>query len=565
MKIAILIFGIFLLAAEGRSAAGDLPKLHIAFNQPAYVPGDTAFFRGYLLNAGSLEYVPGMNVVNIKLLDQESNTRLFDRVIFFDGIGINQLVFPADLPSGVYDLVAYSDEMMRSNDPSTFFRTAIIIAGKRETRFKQDVKPVDSIKTNKTKEESESNVMVEVNLEREYGVRALVQLDVKVKNLAYPKSKSDFSVSVFKEELFPSIPPNSFSGNLKAAKPGSEKSNPKKAIYFSGKAYFTATKKPVPDSTLIAFYLNKQMVVYGLNTKKGGRFDFPLFMALEDDEIFYAMEYKGKLLKDVKIDVEDYAIELKAEIPESTGSAPDPYTSFTALKKTISGSFKYFSNKNRIQPPHVYDEEEFEVDYNVDLNKFKEFPTMEETLHEVVPLVQCHKIKGKTDVRVFMYTAMTAKRSPLYIIDGVMTDSTEYFLSLDPGQVATIGVMRSESTLLKYGALGKNGILVVTTKGISDNSVPISSSVLSITGVNKSHKYPEVKYNTEAKRTSRVPDLRTALHWNPRVVTDQQGKATIPFYTGDVTGTFRVQIEGITVDGYPFFYETRFNVSEKRH
>jgi len=458
-KLAILFFGIFIIAVEGLSASSASPKLHITFNQPAYVPGDTAFFRGYLLDPGSLEYIPGMNVVNIKLLDQESKTVLFDRVIFFEGVGTNQIVFPKNLPTGVYNLVAYSDDMMRANDPSTFFRMPMIIAGKKEARFKQDLKPADSVKSG----ESESNIQVEVNVEREYGVRAPVQLDVKVRNLAYPKSKSDFSVSVFKEELFPTIQATSFSTYQKSTQP-EEKLKAKKAIYFSGKAYYAATKQPVPDSTLIAFYLNRQMVVYGLHTKKGGRFDFPLFMALEDDQIFYAMEYKGKLLKDVRIDVADYSIELKAEIPESTGTAADPYAAFSVLKGSILGSFNYFKNKDKNQATHVYDEEEFDVDYKVELDKFKEFPTMEETLHEIVPLVQCHAIKGKTDVRVFLYTAMVGKRSPLYIIDGAMTDSTEYFLSLDPSQISSIGVMRSEATLKKYGALGKYGILVVTTK-----------------------------------------------------------------------------------------------------
>lgn len=562
-KLAILFFGIFIRVVEVQSAAAAVsPKLHITFNQPAYIPGDTAFFRGYLLDPGSLEYIPGMNIVNIKLLNQSSETVLFDRVIFFEGVGTNQLVLPKNLATGVYNLVAYSDEMMRSNDPASFFRMAMIIAGKKEARFKQDVKPAESIKTS---EENESDIQVEINLEREYGVRAPVQLDIKIRNLAYPKSKSDFSVSVFKEEMFPTIPVSSFLSYQKSANSEHEKIKTKKAIYFSGKAYFAATKQPVPDSTFIAFYLNHQMVVYGLNTKRGGRFDFPLFMALEDDQIFYAMEYKGKLLKNVRIDVEDYSIKLKSEIPESTESGADPYASFSVLKGTILGSFNYFANKSRTQTRHTYDDEEFDVDYKVDLDKFKEFPTMEETLHEIVPLVQCHRIKGKTDVRVFLYTAMVGKRSPLYIIDGVMTDSTEYFLSLDPSQISSIGVMRSEATLRKYGALGKHGILVVTTKGLSDSTIPISSSILSITGVNKSQKFGEVKYDTEAKLASRIPDLRTTLHWNPRVVTDQQGKASVLFYTADVTGVFRVQVEGISVDGQPFFYETRFSVSVKKH
>ena len=93
-KLLILLVGIFILIVEGHSAP-TAHRLHITFNQPGYMPGDTAFFRGYLLDDGSLEYIHGMNVVNFKLLDRESKTVLFDRVLFFDGVGINQIVFPA--------------------------------------------------------------------------------------------------------------------------------------------------------------------------------------------------------------------------------------------------------------------------------------------------------------------------------------------------------------------------------------------------------------------------------------------------------------------------------------
>src|SRR6478736_3495744 len=117
-KLAVLVFGIFILSVEGKSAAVDSPKLHITFNQPAYIPGDTAFFRGFLLRGNPLKRVSGRHVVNIKLLDRNSQTLLFDKVLFFDGVGISQIVLPTNLSPGAYSIVAYSDEMMKFFDPS---------------------------------------------------------------------------------------------------------------------------------------------------------------------------------------------------------------------------------------------------------------------------------------------------------------------------------------------------------------------------------------------------------------------------------------------------------------
>jgi len=44
------------------------------------------------------------------------------------------------------------------------------------------------------------------------------------------------------------------------------------------------------------------------------------------------------------------------------------------------------------------------------------------------------------------------------------------------------------------------------------------------------------------------PDLRSTLVWNPEIITDQEGKARVEFYTSDITGKFKGVLEGL--DGY---------------
>jgi len=60
---------------------------------------------------------------------------------------------------------------------------------------------------------------------------------------------------------------------------------------------------------------------------------------------------------------------------------------------------------------------------------------------------------------------------------------------------------------------------------------------------------------------SRIPDLRTNLYWNPAVATDPGGIVKISFNASDVTGRFRVKIEGMTEDGQPFSAQETFHVS----
>jgi hypothetical protein len=45
-------------------------------------------------------------------------------------------------------------------------------------------------------------------------------------------------------------------------------------------------------------------------------------------------------------------------------------------------------------------------------------------------------------------------------------------------------------------------------------------------------------------------DVRTTLYWNPQVnITHDKNKAVLTFYNNDVSKSFRVIIEGITVTG----------------
>ncbi|MBQ5609896.1 MAG: hypothetical protein IIU85_06575, partial [Rikenellaceae bacterium] len=47
------------------------------------------------------------------------------------------------------------------------------------------------------------------------------------------------------------------------------------------------------------------------------------------------------------------------------------------------------------------------------------------------------------------------------------------------------------------------------------------------------------------------PDLRTTVAWVPAVQFDEEGRATIEFYTADRVTDYDVVIEGITDDGCP--------------
>jgi uncharacterized protein YfaS (alpha-2-macroglobulin family) len=63
-------------------------------------------------------------------------------------------------------------------------------------------------------------------------------------------------------------------------------------------------------------------------------------------------------------------------------------------------------------------------------------------------------------------------------------------------------------------------------------------------GFQKPAEFYAPKYDKLAQTTK--PDLRTTIHWQPSLTTDENGTASFSFYTADVPGTYTVVIEGVT-------------------
>jgi hypothetical protein len=69
------------------------------------------------------------------------------------------------------------------------------------------------------------------------------------------------------------------------------------------------------------------------------------------------------------------------------------------------------------------------------------------------------------------------------------------------------------------------------------------------------------KYDSPALNTK--PDLRTTIHWEPSISTDEEGKASFSFYTADSPSTYSVVIEGVTDDGKIVYKRDRIVVTAK--
>jgi len=115
-----------------------------------------------------------------------------------------------------------------------------------------------------------------------------------------------------------------------------------------------------------------------------------------------------------------------------------------------------------------------------------------------------------------------------------------------------------------YGEQGRNGVIAVYTKagpsGV-DNTNP-NFQTIKLPGFAKTRNFqaPSYAYPTES---ASQPDYRATLYWNPEVKADANGLATVSFFASDLTGQYRVIVEGVTADGKPVRGETLITVKER--
>ena len=94
------------------------------------------------------------------------------------------------------------------------------------------------------------------------------------------------------------------------------------------------------------------------------------------------------------------------------------------------------------------------------------------------------------------------------------------------------------------GALYPSPVLMIRTKPYREKDIPYNVTSANPLGWQKPAKFYSPKYDTPESKKSKVDDNRITLYWNPAVKLDENGEATISFYTSDSDTQYRIEVEG---------------------
>lgn len=150
------------------------------------------------------------------------------------------------------------------------------------------------------------------------------------------------------------------------------------------------------------------------------------------------------------------------------------------------------------------------------------------------------------------------KRIPMGIfINGMNVDANQ-INTLNPAEIDNIEIFLRDELGLVNRAYNVNGVIVINQKKAPKGTKISKAQLLDMLpknyevtfspqGYNKERQFYSPKYETPASLNRN--DLRTTIYWNPKVITDETGAATMEFYNADGKGNYKVVVEGIDANG----------------
>ena len=312
---------------------------------------------------------------------------------------------------------------------------------------------------------------------------------------------------------------------------------PLKVVERSGLVVNRNTQLPVAAATQVVVYLQKKKFLYQTFTGADARISLAIPDLYGEDEFFYKAAFRNN---PVAVNVIWYRAELsfsKAPAFRITESN-DVYGVYRSTVRLIEDSYSAFSPLRSVTTDTTRINFQMflgEPDVNILLDRYISFPTMYDLIREVVPALTSRITKKGSWVRVALATWQST-HDPVYVIDDYATDDTDYFLSLNPTDVESVGIYNTPRKLILLGLMGRQGIVVVTTKTKRAQQI-VPGRV--IQGMAKPIHFP-------AMATGSAPEYRSTVYWNAAVGN------RFGFTTSDDLG--EVRIEGVSlVDGVPVY------------
>ncbi len=535
-----------------RTAQNLQEKVFLHTDKPFYYAGDEVFFKAFLNYGNPLLNQELSTVLYVELINANRDYIIEKKFKIFDGAVAGNFHLPDSLSQENYFLRAYTN-WNRNYGP--------------EHLYVQPLQVLDLYTRIQPTASSESSSLTSVYADQvSYEAREKVTLTISAKNQDQKALQTILSVSVLDQTQVPLISyPVSIDKQLTLDKI-SDKVDLNRFAYTIEKGITqkgkTVDEKGKGEEAEITIFVNDFEGMIDLQSDKSGEF------ILEDMEFYgpmklaiQAMDKKGKPVASVEL---TESLKAPVVLPPNP-SFPKTYKVETSIRPL---ALVPDDNPNEMEAEETSPDSQSKQsiygspDYVVTGEKLMGTGNTVDLVNSLAGNVPGMRVtvagaSGQQQIRFRGSGSFSGSLEPVVMINGSIRPSTgsttaaDNLRTVNPNDIDRVEIVTRTVSML--GDQGANGVIAVYLKEGSSPDNPLSNtqsmSVFTLEGYQPVQNFYQLDYDQEDDLEGK--DLRQTLYWNPTLVTDESGEASISFFTNDSAGPMTVEIRGLSVDGKP--------------
>lgn len=542
-------------------------KIYVKLNSSLLLAGENLLYEVFCISDRYKKPSTYSKVAYVELIDSNRENVFKHKIRLSKSVGDGSFFIPASLESGTYKLICYT-QAMRNEGKNYFYQadvgiinpfknldsTKVDITGNTYTINSENIKSSGlEISTASKKYDTRSKVSILIKKPKNLGtaylnisVRKLDELSMPkvlrphTYSAAYPKTKN----RTFKNEAIDFLPEV-------------------KGTLITGKVLDLKTNSFIKDAVLALSVPENNFILKFTKTDSNGDFIFNLETKLLSTGGFIQVlgndkkNYKIILDKTPPLDYSNLKFN-KLKISPNYKKLLEEYNIYNQIEnayKTIKKDVIRKEGENYLT--HYKSNNTIET---INLNDYKRFPTVKETILEIVPNVWISKKLGNHFFNVRKLNPYQKEEFyPIVLVDGILVQDYEKLVEYKARNIKSISVIRNNFT---YNSLNFQGVINFKTfknNYHNDRNEP-HEKYFTLLNPLQEKKYYKQEYTDDSKKNSRLPDYRTQLLWKTGYKL-KTSKEFIDFFTSDVTGKYEINIQGFYDSGDPISFSSIISVN----
>jgi len=531
-------------------------SIYVSTNTNSYLTGETLLYKIFCLNKSTNAISNYSKIAYLQLVDSNKKTVFTHKLFLENGTANGDFFIPTTLETGNYKIIGYTNWMLNKKG-AEYCNIDIYIVNPYKEKLTNTVSQKQSLTA-----EIKTNENISFDLKnKEYKSRDLIELKINTNSEDF--TKGNYTLSIRKKDGF-----------LSENKPTFETVNSNKNFdneikntdfilpelrgeIISGK--ILSKSADIKNKKVALSIVGKINNLKLTKTDAEGRFVFNLEKSNSGSNIIVQViednkqDYTVEIDKPKEIDFSNLTFQslqfdsdFKQNISERLISSQIENAYYNIKKDSLLASndtIPFYGNLSK--------------EYKLDA--FTRFPTMEETITEVVYGTYFTKNKNNYSIHVYDYDPNYESELPaLIVVDGLIIEDLNELFAYNPKNVYKINVVKG---IYYYGAKSFNGVVAFTTKSGDYDTKLKGSFILRPELLRPQSKKEYFQPDYADNKNARIPDYRHQLLWMPKVnLINSDSKTT--FYASDVSGKFEIILEGFSASGKPVFIKDFIEIKD---